>query len=234
MMSQNVILTKRNIDLVFCIDGTGSMRPCIESVKSNAKRFYTDFVKAMTDRGCEIDMMRIKLIVFRDYKCDGQSAMEESAFFELPDEEAEFSAYLDGVRAHGGCDEDANGLEAMHRAMMSDFTTGFSDRQVIVLFADTTAIPLGARRNCPGYPHDMVDETGLLKTWMCMQDHPSKLRDHSKRLVMFAPAGSCYKQINEDYNRSIFVPVQIHRGLDDVPFTDIIKIIAASASAGNR
>lgn len=231
MVSSNFLSTKRNIDIVFCIDGTGSMTPCIDNVKSNAKRFYADFAKAMTDMGSDIDMMRIKIIVFRDYKCDGQNSMVESGFFELPAEEVEFSNYLDGIRATGGCGEDANGLEAFYRAMMSDFTTGAKDRQVIVLFADTTAIPLGKRNNCTEYPKDMVDEEGLIETWMCTQRHPSKLRERSKRLVMFAPKGSCYEEMKQRYNRSVFEAVQIHSGLDDISFADIIKIIAASASS---
>ena len=85
------------------------------------------------------------MVVFRDYKCDGDRAMEESPFFELPTDNEEFSSYLDSVKASGGCGEDANGLEALYFAMKSDFVTGKNDRQVIVLFADTTAIPLKAR-----------------------------------------------------------------------------------------
>lgn len=231
MNSPNFLSTKRNIDIVFCIDGTGSMTPCIDNVKNNAKRFYADFAKAMTDMGSDIDMMRIKIIVFRDYKSDGQNSMAESVFFELPADEAEFSAYLDGIHATGGCGEDANGLEAFYRAMKSDFTTGAKDRQVIVLFADTTAIPLGKRSRCAGYPRDMVDDKGLLETWMCTQGHPSKLRERNKRLVMLAPKGSCYEDMKQRYNRSVFTPVAIHGGLDDISFADIIKIIAASASA---
>lgn len=227
----NFVSIKRNIDIVFCIDGTGSMWPCIDNVKNNAKRFYSDFAKEMTNKGSVIDMMRIKIIVFRDYKSDGQNSMVESAFFELPSEEEEFSSYLDGICAAGGCSEDANGLEALYRAMQSDFSTGAKDRQVIVLFADTTAIPLLKRKNCAGYPADMVDDNGLLETWMCEQRHPSKLRERNKRLVMFAPGGSCYEHMQQRYNRSVFIPVEIHRGLDDISFDDIIKIIAASASA---
>ena len=231
MISPNFISTKRNIDIVFCIDGTGSMAPCIESVKRSAKRFYADFARAMTESNSEIDSLRVKLIVFRDYKCDGQDSMVESSFFELPADENQFAAYLDGIHAFGGCNEDANGLEALYRAMKSDFATGSKDRQVIVLFADTTAIPLGSRGNYAGYPRDMVNDKGLLETWMCTQSHPSKLRERNKRLVMFAPKGSCYEDIKQRYNRSIFTPVQIHGGLDEISFGDIIKIIAASASA---
>lgn len=230
MSSPNFIGSKRCIDIVFCVDGTGSMSPCIESVKSNALRFYSEFAKAMTERGSDIDMMRIKMIVFRDYKSDGQQAMVESRFFELPSEEAEFSAYLSGIRATGGCDEDANGLEALYYAMNSDFVMGSKDRQVIVLFADTPAIPLRKRSNCGNYPAKMADDDGLLETWSCTQSHPSKLREKTKRLVMFAPHGSNYEKMKAKFNRSVFTPVEMHRGLDDIPFDEIIKIIAASAS----
>ena len=46
----NIFGAKRNVDIVFCIDGTGSMSPCIDNVKNNAKRFYADFAKATTDK----------------------------------------------------------------------------------------------------------------------------------------------------------------------------------------
>lgn len=231
MISPNFIGSKRSIDIVFCIDGTGSMRPCIESVKNNARRFYAEFAKAMTDNGSDIDMMRIKMIVFRDYKCDGASSMQISRFYELPQEESDFSAFLDGIVADGGCAEDANGLEALYFAMNSDFVTGNKDRQVIVLFADTSAIPLRKRRSYQSYPSKMTDENGLLETWMCTQSHPSKLREKNKRLVMFAPSGSNYEKMKQSYNRSVFIPVEMHKGLDEVSFDDIIKIIAASASS---
>lgn len=233
MTNPNFIGSKRCIDIVFCIDGTGSMYPCIESVKNNARRFYSDFAKTMTEMGSDIDMMRIKLIVFRDYKSDGQQSMVQSPFFELPQEEADFSAFLDGIHATGGCAEDANGLEALYLAMNSDFVTGSKDRQVIVLFADTSAIPLGMRKNCIGYPSDMVDEDGLLETWMCTQARSGKLREKNKRLVMFAPRGSNYEKMKQQYNRSVFEPVEMHKGLDGVPFDTIIKIIAASASSAS-
>lgn len=231
MSNPNFIGVKRCIDIVFCVDGTGSMSPCIESVKANARRFYSDFAKTMTDMGSDIDMLRIKMIVFRDYKSDGEQSMVESRFFELPSEEDEFSAYLSGIRATGGCSEDANGLEALRLAMKSDFVTGSKDRQVIVLFADTSAIPLGKRKSYDGYPSDMVDEDGLLETWMCTQKYPTKLREKIKRLVMFAPRGTNYERMKSEYNRSVFEPVEMHRGLDGVPFETIIKLIAASASS---
>ena len=232
-MDSNIFGTKRNIDMVFCIDGTGSMSPCIQSVKENARRFHLDFVSAMTDLNSEIDSMRVKIIVFRDYKSEGKDAIVESPFFELPADDAEFSAYLEGINATGGDDLPENGLEAIYTAMKSDFTTGNKDRQIIVLFTDADALALGERAGYDGYPSDMVDESGFISTWACVsQDSSLKLRDRNKRIVLFAPSGTKYEGLKSVLNRSIFSPVADHNGLKDISFVDIIKLIAASASAG--
>lgn len=230
-MADNIFGTKRNIDVVFCIDGTGSMSPCLANVKSNARRFHMEFVSAMTDLGSEIDSMRIKVIVFRDYECDGNQSMVESPFFELPTDNADFEKFLADVTATGGGDGPENGLEALYYAMKSDFTTGAKDRQVIVLFTDAEALDLKKRAGCPGYPSDMVDEAGLISTWSCVaQDSSLKLRERNKRLVMFAPDGTKYQDLKKKLNRSLFEPVNMADGLGDIDFQDIIKIIAASAS----
>lgn len=228
---ENILGTKRNIDIVFCIDGTGSMAPCIESVKSNARRFHLEFVSAMTDLGSEIDSMRVKIIVFRDYHDDGDQAMVESPFFELPTDTADFEKFLADISATGGGDSPENGLEALYYAMKSDFTTGAKDRQVIVLFTDTDALKLKQRAGEAGYPTDMVDEAGLVEMWACMaQDSGFKLRERNKRLVLFAPDGTKYKELKSKLNRSVFEPVNMADGLGEIDFKDIIKILAASAS----
>ncbi|MCM1295438.1 MAG: VWA domain-containing protein [Muribaculaceae bacterium] len=230
-MANDIFGTKRNIDVVFCIDGTGSMAPCIESVKSNARRFHLEFVSAMTDFGSEIDSMRVKVIVFRDYHDDGEQAMVESPFFELPTDTADFEKFLADVSANGGGDNPENGLEALYYAMKSDFTAGAKDRQVIVLFTDAEALDLRERAGEANYPSDMVDEAGLIEMWACMaQDSSFKLRDRNKRLVMFAPDGTKYKALKSKLNRSVFEPVNMADGLGDIDFKEIIKIIAASAS----
>ena len=229
--ANNIFGTKRNIDVVFCIDGTGSMAPCIESVKANARRFYSEFVKGMTDRGSEIDSMRVKVIIFRDYQDPIGNAMHISPFYELPSDDADFAEFLAGVSASGGGDAEENGLEALYFAMKSDFTTGAKDRQVIALFTDADALELGARSSEPGYPVDMVDMKGLGDLWACVsQDSSLKLREKNKRLVLFAPAGTVYEELKKTLNRSVFEPVKMEDGLGEIDFTAIIDIVVASAS----
>lgn len=234
-MANNGFGTKRNIDVVFCIDGTGSMTPCIENVKANARRFHMEFVNEMTTTmNSEIDSMRVKVIVFRDYKDDGDQAMVESRFFEMPDDQAEFDDFLAGISAIGGGDNPENGLEALYLAMKSDFTTGPKDRQLIVLFTDADALPLKdpMRTSSPYYPADMVDQDGFLTAWTCAtQDSGFKLRDALKRMLIFAPDGTSYCDIAAACNRSIYTPVNPADGMKEIDFSKVIKLIAASASA---
>jgi len=82
----------------------------------------------------------------------------------------------------------------------------------------------------------MVDEAGLLNTWMGVrppflgQDKFS-LRERNKRLVLFAPSGTVYEQMQGQYNRCVFTPVEMSNGLEELSFDAIIQIIAASASS---
>ena len=59
-----------NVDIVMCIDATGSMSPIIEEVKTNALSFYKKFVAEMDEANKRVEQLRIKVIVFRDYECD--------------------------------------------------------------------------------------------------------------------------------------------------------------------
>ncbi|MDR0602981.1 MAG: hypothetical protein LBG80_01590 [Bacteroidales bacterium] len=42
---------KYSVDMVLCIDATGSMSPVIEKVKSNALSFHGDVEKALAEKG---------------------------------------------------------------------------------------------------------------------------------------------------------------------------------------
>lgn len=57
-MSEAKLSLKYAVDLVICIDGTGSMTPVIELVKSNAIRFYQDLEDRMKDKQKNVDQFR--------------------------------------------------------------------------------------------------------------------------------------------------------------------------------
>ena len=226
-MAENI--TKRNADVVFCIDGTGSMVPVIENVKEGAVRFHQDLINALVDIGSDIDSVRVRVIVFRDYEDDGKDSMVESPFFELPLDNDLFRSWLDGITASGGGDAPENGLESLYYAFKSDWNVGAKDRQVTVLFTDADALPLKSRASSPDYPEDMVDLDGLINVWNCAVQDPSiKLQKRNKRLVIVAPKGTFYEELAGMLPGSIFKAVESGRGLNDVDFNEIVKLVAAS------
>ena len=68
------------VDIVFCIDVTGSMTPIIDQVKANALRFYDDVQSNLTAKGKNVDQLRVRVIGFRDFAADGAAALDESPF----------------------------------------------------------------------------------------------------------------------------------------------------------
>ena len=89
-MNLNRFKVTYNVDMVFCIDATGSMGGVIDMVKNNAIHLYEDVMASMAQKGKTIDTLRVKLVAFRDYIADGQNAMLASEFYHLPQQSAEF------------------------------------------------------------------------------------------------------------------------------------------------
>ena len=220
--------TDRNVDIVFCIDGTGSMSGVIDTIKAHARRFQQDLTEALIEAKSNITSLRVKLITFRDYGCD-TDAMEITRFFELPGDQAEFEAALAKIDAHGGGDSPENGFEALYYAMKSEFVTGPKDRQIIVLFTDADALELGERKGSAGYPSEMVDKAGLETMWVCKDSQEGYLRERLKRLVVFAPIGTKYADLV--WNRYAYTPVESGEGLKEIDFSEIIRSIVKSATA---
>ena len=108
---------KYNVDMVFCIDATGSMSPVLETVKQNALNFYDDVTKVMNEKQKSIDRLRIRVIAFRDYLADGDRAMFATNFFDLPAQAREFETCIKSISAKGGGDEPEDALEALAYAI---------------------------------------------------------------------------------------------------------------------
>ena len=128
-----------NVDIVMCIDCTGSMQGLIDTVKQNALKLYLDLQTYGKTKDKYIEQLRVKVISFRDFYADGAKAIEESAFFNIPEEEEKFKATIDRLEVSGEGDETANGLEALALAIKSSWTKeGFRKRHVIVLWTDAS------------------------------------------------------------------------------------------------
>ena len=226
------ISKERNIDIVMCIDATNSMGPCIDNVRNHASKFYRDFVdKMINDYDSQVDSLRLQVVVFRDLECDTE-ALVKSDFFELPADTALFENYLKGIAPRGGGDIKESGLEALYTAMTTEWEAKrYNDRQVIVLFTDADAIDFGEKSHRTGYP-TLCDEQTMKDVWYARMGNRNTMQERCKRLVIFAPANSLYQtKITAQLNRSTFSPVEPKKGMADVSFEDILKIVCASATA---
>ncbi|MBR4068682.1 MAG: VWA domain-containing protein, partial [Clostridia bacterium] len=106
------------MDFCLCIDGSAAMSGAMDTVKQQVKTIRDASVPGME----EASDVRVKVIVFRDYACDGDAAMEQSEFFDLndPDGQEAFNRFVDGIEACGGSGS-PNALEAISLALRSDW-----------------------------------------------------------------------------------------------------------------
>jgi hypothetical protein len=215
------------VDIVFCIDVTGSMTPIIDAVKANALRFYDDVQTNLTAKGKNVDELRVRVVAFRDFVADGEAALQESPFFHLPAEQGEFSDFVNGLLAEGGGDAPESGLEAVALAVNSPWTTrGDLRRQVIVVWTDQPAHPLEPavvsaelRKRVP------ADFNALTDLW---EDAQGPLGASSKRLILFAPDGPGWSDISGVWENVVHHPSQAGGGLSDVDYGTIVDSIGNS------
>lgn len=229
MVNQDVFSV--NVDLVLCIDATGSMGPIIDEVKTNALSFHDRMTVALEEKGRNVEQLRVRVIVFRDYYCDGDNAMCESRFFKLPQENADFRRFVDEINATGGGDEPENALESLYLAMKSDWIKdGVRKRHVIVLFTDASAHPLEKAmegEKPSNYPVDMpANLSDLSAVWDDPQGGAMDAR--AKRLVLFTPEAYPWSTLATGWRETVQVQSKAGAGMDEIDMESVLATIANS------
>ena len=217
------------VDIVMCIDATGSMAPIINEVKNNAMTFYQRFIDSMEENDKDVGELRIKVIVFRDYICDSEP-MTESAFFTLPEQSTAFKSFVSNIEACGGGDGPENALEAIALALKSNWTTsGSKRRHAILVFTDAPALSLGERADCPNYPSGLPTTIAQLGAWWEGTDQTlgSTYQPKAGRLVAFVPNAEPWTDL-QAWNRywPAFSPAGT--GLQDVDIQSAIDLMVGS------
>ena len=226
------------VDIVMCIDITGSMQDCIDTVKKRALQFWPDLQNALKAASKNVSDVRVKIIGFRDFEADGAASLEESRYFNLSDQGSsdpeEYEKFVSNLVADGGGDEPENSLEALSLAIQSDWVqTGDKRRHVIVMFTDASAHKLeDANRSNPYYPENMPASLAELSDiWLTPasgQTSKIKLKQPAKRFIIFAPQVYPWPEIYESWDQVIYNPSKAGEGLDDVFYDDIINAIVGS------
>lgn len=238
---------KYNVDIAMCIDATGSMGGLLNTVKSNALRFYSDLTEAMAEKGKHIDELRVRIVAFRDYIADGENAMLTTDFYSLPAEAEEFESLLNSIEAEGGGDDPEDGLEALAYAMKSDWTTGGNKRRhIIVVWSDEGTHELGfgsnpenrkayynigkaeAEKNAAHYPKKMAKDFDELTDWWGDASQPGLMDNNAKRLLIYAPEKKYWGTISDSWDNVLHFPSEAGKGLQGLEYKDILSAIANS------
>lgn len=218
------------VDMVFCIDATGSMEDIsgaqtkiINMVKQNAISFYSDLNEAMTAKGKSVRQLRVRIVAFRDYVADGDQAMLVTNFFLLPQQTKEFEACINSIHADGGGDIPEDGLEALAYAIKSDWTTETAKkRHVIVVWTDAGTHDLGYGKRSKYYPKGMPNDLSELNDWW------DDMNENAKRLILFAPDDSHWNYISRHWDNVVQFPSAAGNGLAEKSYSEILNAIANS------
>ena len=183
----------------------------------------------MNDVDKSVEQLRLKVIVFRDYKSDSEP-MVESEFFTLPDQVSDFENFIIGIEAKGGGDGPENALEAIALALKSDWTTGGSKRRhAILLFSDAPALALGERASFASYPKDMPADLAQLGAWWEGTDQTlcSTYQPKAGRLVAFVPNAEPWTML-QAWNRFWPAYSKAGTGLEEVDIQAAIDLLVGS------
>lgn len=218
------------VDMVFCIDATGSMEDCsgtqtkiINLVKQNAINFYSDLNGIMMTKRKSVRQLRVRIVAFRDYKADGEQAMMVTDFFHLPQQSEQFEACVNSIHADGGGDIPEDGLEALAYAIRSPWTNeSAKKRHVIVVWTDAGTHKLGHGKRSKYYPEGMPRNMSELNDWW------DEMNGNAKRLIMFAPDESHWDYISKNWDNVVHYPSAAGNGLAEKSYGEILNAIANS------
>lgn len=220
---------KYNVDIVMCMDATGSMGSLLNTVKANALSFYSDLTGAMGKKAKHIDELRVRIIAFRDYLEDGENAMLATDFYSLPDDTAEFERLVKSIEPFGGGDEPEDGLEALAYAMKSKWTTGGNKRRhIIILWSDDGTHALGFGKRAENYPPKMARDFEELTEWWGDANQPGLMDNNAKRLLIYAPEKKYWSTISDSWDNVIHFPSEAGKGLQGLEYEEILDAIANS------
>lgn len=226
-MGPNDLTVRYAVDIVFCIDCTGSMRPYLDSVKKTANQFHDLLVENMASKDKEASQIRVRIVAYRDLGHDGPNSMETTPFFVLPDEVDKFRAFVKTLEPRGGGDEPESGAEALALAIRSPWELSLDNRRhVIVVCTDASAHPIRT--------HPMTDGDDLPKSLTELGElwgdaaTDGEMDYKAKRLILFTPDATPWNEISETWENCIVFPAKAGEGLKESEQQEILDQIAGS------
>lgn len=210
------------VDVVMCIDVTGSMSGIINTVKRNAINFYDQFNQCCLEEGITLASLNAQVISFRDKNVD-YNWLSTSPTYLLPEQRDQYNAHVNSLYADGGGDTPESGLEAL-QAAFNKTDWGVDDgyhRQVVILWTDAPYL-IGS--------YSDVTLDNVAAQWNTL---PS-----GRRLILFAPNGRGYESNGDSWGnldgwKNLIHETDLYSGFNN--FQYILKsIIGELTSKGSK
>lgn len=208
---------KTSADIVFCMDGTGSMDPCFEGVRNSLVGFVEGLQTA-----AEVDF-RLRLIAYRDRHDPACGTKWDIHGF--TSSVSEFREQLSKIKPMGGGDAPESTLDALYLAIHSAWRPHKTYKTIVLLTdADTHANLSSETYKRPDNDvHRVIQDFQTLRHVL---------------LFMVAPKYPTYEKIEQAMkhaDRKIvanFVPVgdERYKGLAAVPWPTLMKVVGETIS----
>lgn len=189
-----------HVDIVMCIDNTGSMSGLLNLVKRNALNFPADLTDCCAKKGKKLQDFRLRVISFGDLS---EVSIKESGFMEIPRESRRFKDFVSSIQMSGGGDEPEDALEALAMAIHSDWNSGSTRcRHIIIIYTDASTHRIGYSNRSVYYPRiPMPEDFDELTDWW------TELDQKASRLIMFAPGDGYWSRIEDKWPNTYRKPL---------------------------
>ena len=114
--------TKGVADIVFVVDISGSMAPCIDALRQNIDTFVASLSSGDANNAAPVKDWRAKVVGYRDIECadsEGLPWIVDNVFVR---DQAELKAQLAGLQANGGGDEPESLLDTLYKVAAMEAT----------------------------------------------------------------------------------------------------------------
>lgn len=211
-IQQKIAKVKGVADIVFVIDATGSMQPCIDNVKANVENFASSI--ATYSANTKVDW-RARVLAYRDLNVDTNALMNNFPFVSDP---SAIKNQLDKIEADGGGDEPESTLDAIaYATLKSDWRA--NAHKVIVVFTDATPLP--------NFSSKTISELGIQDD---IEIFFQLLVENKIKLFFYGPKHEIYEELSKVSRTIVTQYDDAEAGLVNADFKSILDTIGKTVS----
>ncbi len=231
-------------DIVFVVDVTSSMTPCIEGLKNSLHSFFEGLERQEIE-GIPVPSWRMRIVTFKDLDCatDSEPKLDNSKPFVETREEFEQQINSLQIEKYQGCDEPESVLEAIYvAARKSDWRPALGEERVHRVIVALTDAPPKDKFNAsvlteedkgafPNIENGYVNDINSVVEFLY-----NLLAEEHIKLFLYAPEHETYKKLADYGYKSYYVSVgspqdkSRYEGLKNINYENLYTVLLKTIS----